>query len=91
MKTYELTYIASPTANQEELEALKEEIGKLIQSKEGAVLKLEGSTGTFLRTKTFSPFTYLTSTSLESSPSPQYGFSSILKLDLGCLDIRSIL
>ena len=44
MKTYELTYIASPTANQEELEALKEEIGKLIQSKEGAVLKLEGST-----------------------------------------------
>lgn len=44
MKTYELTYIASPTASQEELEALKEEIGKLIQSKEGAVLKLEGST-----------------------------------------------
>jgi len=41
MKTYELTYIASPTANQEELETLQKEVETLIQSKEGAVLKLE--------------------------------------------------
>ena len=44
MKTYELTYIASPTASQEELASLQKEVESLIQSKEGAVLKLEGST-----------------------------------------------
>lgn len=41
MKTYELTYIASPLANQEELETMQKEVEQVIQSKEGAVLKLE--------------------------------------------------
>lgn len=41
MKTYELTYIASPTASQEELEVLQKEVEAFIQAKEGAVLKLE--------------------------------------------------
>jgi len=41
MKTYELTYIASPTISQEELAAFQKEVENVIGAKEGAVLKLE--------------------------------------------------
>jgi len=39
MKTYELSYIASPEITTEEAEAKSKEIGSIIQSKEGTVIK----------------------------------------------------
>ena len=41
MKTYELTYIISSEVNSEEAESVKNEVGSLIQSKEGVVLRSE--------------------------------------------------
>ena len=39
MKTYELTYIVTPTASQEDVESIQKEVESLIQVAEGVIIK----------------------------------------------------